>query len=175
MASLFPGALDAHPTNHTDNESMGTIHATVHNDIADAINKIEAELGADPSGVNYTTVKARLAAPRILPFSKSGALSVAVGASRFYVPFTCTIVSIQAMVGTSPTGATLIVDVNKNGTTVFTTQANRPTVAAAGNVSGAAVPNVTALAAGDYISVDIDQVGSTVPGSDLIVNILYTL
>jgi hypothetical protein len=50
---------------------------------------------------------------------------------------------------------------------MFTTQANRPTVAAGSNVSSVAVPNVTALAAGDYFTVDIDQIGSTVAGADL--------
>ena len=70
---------------------------------------------------------------------------------------------------TAPTGASIVVDVNKNGTTIFTTQANRPTVAAAGNVSGQAVPDVTSLAVGDYLTVDIDQVGSTIAGADLVV------
>jgi hypothetical protein len=57
--------------------------------------------------------------------------------------------------------------VNINGITAFTTQANRPTVAAGNNVSSVAVPNTTALAEGDYLTVDIDQIGSTLPGADL--------
>jgi hypothetical protein len=66
------------------------------------------------------------------------------------------------------------VDVNKNGTTIFTTQANRPTVVAAANATAAdAVPDVTAIASGDYLTVDRDQVGSATPGSDLTVFVRY--
>ena len=76
--------------------------------------------------------------------------------------------------GTAPTGQAILVDVNKNGVTLFTTQANRPTIAAAAfqDVSEA-VPDVTAIAAGDYLTVDIDQVGSAVLGADLTVNIRW--
>lgn len=61
-------------------------------------------------------------------------------------------------------------DINKNGTTIFTTQANRPAVAISGFVSGrVANMDVTALVSGDYLTVDIDQVGSTITGQDLVV------
>jgi hypothetical protein len=92
---------------------------------------------------------------------------------RYRIPFAAVIESVAATVGTAPTGASLIVDVNKNGTTIFTTQANRPTVAISGNASSDAVPDVTAVAAGDYITVDVDQIGSTVAGSDLCVILRY--
>jgi hypothetical protein len=65
--------------------------------------------------------------------------------------------------------------VNKNGTTIFTTQANRPTIAISGNTDESGVPDVTALADGDYLEVDIDQIGSTVAGSDLTVQIYMTV
>lgn len=67
----------------------------------------------------------------------------------------------------------MIFDVNKNGTTIFTTQGNRPTIAISGNADNASVPDVTAFAAGDYITVDVDQVGSTIQGSDAVVEIEY--
>jgi hypothetical protein len=67
------------------------------------------------------------------------------------------------------------VDVNHNGTTIFTTQSNRPTIAASGfyDESGTADGDVT-VAAGEYLTVDVDQVGSTIAGSDLTVGIRYT-
>jgi hypothetical protein len=98
---------------------------------------------------------------------------VKTGAARYYLEATWAIVKVRASVGTAPTGAAVIVDVNKNGTTIFTTQANRPTIAAAGNASSDAVPDITAVAAGDYITVDVDQIGSTVAGSDLCVILRY--
>jgi hypothetical protein len=108
----------------------------------------------------------------VLPaFSVSGAAAVASYALRLYVPVACTISQIRASVGTAPTGSSLIVDVNKNGTTLFTTQSARPTIAV-GMFTVTAVPAVKTLAAGDYLTVDVDQVGSTVSGSDLTVQVV---
>ena len=59
MASGYPAALDTLATNKTDATPSTTDHAAHHNDLADAINKIEAELGVDPSG-SYTSVVNRL-------------------------------------------------------------------------------------------------------------------
>lgn len=104
-------------------------------------------------------------------FFQAGTLTT--GSGSFKLPFTldAEIVSVQLAVGTSPTGADLIVDVNKNGTTVFTTQANRPTVpdGDANGVGAEAVPDVTAVSEGDYLTIDIDQIGSSVAGEDLTV------
>ncbi|MGH3375974.1 MAG: hypothetical protein ACRDP6_14645 [Actinoallomurus sp.] len=106
--------------------------------------------------------------------SLPGTLTISTGKGRIYndTGVTLTIRSVRASVGTAPTGASLIVDVNKNGTTIFTTQANRPTVAISGNTSGKVTNmDVTTLADGDYITVDIDQIGSTVAGADLVVQV----
>lgn len=81
------------------------------------------------------------------------------------------ITEVRAYVDTAPTGATLIVDVNKNGTTIFTTQANRPTVAINGNASTTVAPDVTAVAVGDRLTGDLDQIGSGTAGSDLYLTI----
>lgn len=59
MASNYPGALDTLATNKTDTTPMGFDHPQHHDDMADAINKIEAELGINPSGI-FSTVAARL-------------------------------------------------------------------------------------------------------------------
>jgi hypothetical protein len=77
--------------------------------------------------------------------------------------------SVTIRVSTAPTGSALTVDVNKNGTTIFTTQGNRPSISAGSKTNTSAAPNVNTLAAGDYLTVDVDAIGSTVPGSDLVV------
>lgn len=103
-------------------------------------------------------------------FSRPGVLAVAVGQGQFYVTRASTITGVVMAVGTAPTGATILCDVNKNGTTVFTTQGNRPSIAiSAFKVAANASPDVTSLAVGDLLSVDIDQVGATIAGSDLTV------
>lgn len=103
-------------------------------------------------------------------FSSTGALSVKVGTGRFPISGgTYTIAGVVATVGTAPTGSAIIVDVDKNGTTIYGTQANRPTIAAGSNSASGGNPSVTTVTTGDYLTVDIDQIGSTVSGSDLVV------
>lgn len=109
-----------------------------------------------------------------LAYSDTGSLTTLVGTMRIYndTANSWTILSVRASAGTAPTGASIIIDINKNGTTIFTTQGNRPTIAAAANTSGKVTNmDVTTVAAGDYLTVDIDQVGSTVAGSDLVVQV----
>jgi hypothetical protein len=60
MTSAYPAALDTLAKNKTDATTTATDHAAHHNDLADAANKIEAELGVDPSG-SFATVAARFA------------------------------------------------------------------------------------------------------------------
>ncbi len=88
------------------------------------------------------------------------------------VPFACNVQQItmlRRLAGVS-SGST-IVDVNKAASggapvTLYTTQGNRPTITQAqGNRKAiiATVPDITALAAGDYISVDVDTVEDGFP------------
>lgn len=104
-------------------------------------------------------------------FSVTGTVAVAVGKSRIYLEGNYTVDTVRTAVNTAPTGAALIVDVNKNGTTIYTTQTARPQIAAAANSANGNSPAVTTYVAGDYITVDVDQVGSTVAGADLTVTV----
>lgn len=128
---------------------------------------------ADPSAAqdiatkNYVDTKAVLVAP----FTMAGTVTVKTGTSRYYVESARTISRVRTAVGTAPTGATLIVDVKKNGTTIFTTQANRPAIAISGFTATVTNMDITAVAAGDYLTVDVAQIGSTVAGADLTVQI----
>jgi len=106
--------------------------------------------------------------------SKEGTIGVTGGALR--VPFrqNAKIISVSAMVDTAPTGASLIVDlIDSAGTTMFTTQPNRPTILATQNMSDEEVPDVTDVDANSYVIVQVDQIGSTEPGQDLTVLIRW--
>lgn len=108
-------------------------------------------------------------------FYKSGTLSTATGTQYLPVDGTYTITGVRLAVGTAPAGASIIVDIKKNNVTIFTTQANRPSVAAGATSAGpGAAPDVTSLSAGDLLSVDIAQVGSTTAGSDLTVVLIVS-
>lgn len=108
-----------------------------------------------------------LVSPLIITGSQAGALVATFGQVPYIVTQASTIQSVRCAVGTTPTGQAIIVDINKNGASIFTTQANRPSITAGTILSAAAVPDVTALAVGDLITFDVDQVGSTAAGADL--------
>jgi hypothetical protein len=57
--SVYPGSLDSFATNLADSTPMAVNHASHHDGLADAVNKIEAELGVNPKG-GSATVAARL-------------------------------------------------------------------------------------------------------------------
>lgn len=59
MASTYPDALDNLPTNRANDTSMLDNHPQDHDDLADAVNNIEAEFGLTPRG-QFATVKERL-------------------------------------------------------------------------------------------------------------------
>lgn len=110
-------------------------------------------------------------------FALPGTLTVAAGAGPYPVTYPARVTGVVVRVGTAPTGtvsspiagASLVCDVNKNGSSVFTTQANRPRVAEFGFLSPTAVPDTAAatLVAGDWLTVDVDYIGSTIAGANL--------
>lgn len=109
-----------------------------------------------------------------ISFSYAGNLATGTGTFRWYNRTGArTIVGSWASAATAPATQAAIFDVNKNGTTIYTTQGNRPQVAAAGN-GGAltAAPDVTSLADGDYLTIDIDQIGTGTVGADAVVGVL---
>jgi hypothetical protein len=68
VTSSYPTSLDAISTGKTDGTSTGSSdHAGHHNDLADAVNKIEAELGTNPSGA-AADVATRLSALNFTSF-----------------------------------------------------------------------------------------------------------
>jgi hypothetical protein len=107
----------------------------------------------------------------LLPFSNTGTLAVTTGTHRLYLEHPGTITSVRAAVGTAPVGASVIVDVKKNGTTIFTTSGHRPTIAASTFTALATGIDVPTVSAGDYLTVDITQIGSTTAGADLTVTV----
>jgi len=107
----------------------------------------------------------------IFTFVVAGLLIVGSSPIRLHAPRACTVDNVTVAVGGAPLGSSVIVDVNRNGETIFTTQGNRPEIAASGLEDLSSVPDVTAIAQNDVITIEVDQTGSTVPGSDLVVQV----
>jgi hypothetical protein len=109
----------------------------------------------------------------LLTFDQPGTLRLGTGLSSLRFPVAVRLLSVAATAGRAPTGAAILVDVNLNGITIFTGQAGRPQIAAGATASSDAQPDVTSVSAGDSLTCDIDQVGSSFAGSDLTVIVRY--
>ncbi len=100
-----------------------------------------------------------------ISFFIPGASVVGTSQASALVPSAMTISHVKVYSTTAPVGATLFVDVNVNGTTIFTTQANRPGVLTTAFAANSGIPDgTTVLAAGDRITIDVDAIGSTTAG-----------
>jgi len=105
-----------------------------------------------------------------------GNLEISSNPLRIYNRFGTaqTITEVFIATDASPTGSSIIVDIHKNGTAIFSNQANRPVIVDDGSTTGYTTSiDVSNWAIGDYITAHIDQVGSTTPGSNLVVHILH--
>ena len=107
-----------------------------------------------------------------------GSLSVTTGLLNFYNLSSTTLAfqEVHFAVNTAPTGADLICDVNKGVggllTSIFAS-ANRPKIVAGAYTGKSTTFSITTFDDDDYLTIDIDQVGSSVAGSNLVVTILF--
>jgi hypothetical protein len=87
-----------------------------------------------------------------------------------------TITGIKLSANTAPTGSTAVVDVNKNGTTILSTKLSLD-AGEKTSITAASQPVLTGatIAADDEITIDIDQVGSTVAGAGFKVYFIGTI
>ena len=111
-------------------------------------------------------------ADQMLTMHHKGALTTGVK-QIMRLPFAGKVTYVTAAVGTAPAGSSIILDINKNGTTMYTTQGNRPTIAAAATSVTATNPDVLTWAAGDRLSVEVDQIGSGTAGANLTLCVSY--
>ena len=106
---------------------------------------------------------------------ESTALTSGAAKATFRMPFAMAITQVKASVNTAPTGSTLIVDINENGTSILSTKlsidASEKTSTTAAT---AAVISDSALADDAEITIDIDQIGASVAGAGLKITIIGT-
>lgn len=96
------------------------------------------------------------------------ALTTGANRVRFRMPFAATLLAVRASVNTAPTGSTLIVDINEDGTSVLGTKLSiDATEFSSTTAASAATITDSSLADDAEISIDIDQIGSTVAGAGL--------
>lgn len=124
------------------------------------------------NGVTLTSATAREEVLVLAASDETTNLTTGTEKLTFRMPYAMTVGDVRISVSSNPTGSTLTVDVNESGTTIFST---RPTIDASEETSttAAALPVLsdTSLADDAEITIDIDQIGSTIPGRGLKVTI----
>lgn len=103
----------------------------------------------------------------------AGAQTATTDVAGFVAPAKMKLVGVRAKALTGNTGADLLIDIHNGGTTIFTTQSNRVTIADGATEGAAGTIELPVLDEGDVITVDVDQVGSTVAGSDVFLTFAY--
>lgn len=104
------------------------------------------------------------------------ALTTGTNKVTFEAPYSATITGIGASLTTAPTGSILIADVNVAAGSVMATDKLDIDVSEKTTRTGATAPVITntTVTAGDIITVDIDQIGSTIAGAGLKIYITHT-
>lgn len=100
-------------------------------------------------------------------------LTTGTAKRTFRMPFAMTLTDVRASVTTAPTGANLVVDINEGGATILSTKLSiDATEKTSTTAATAAVISDAALADDAEITIDIDQIGSTVAGAGLKVTLI---
>jgi hypothetical protein len=125
----------------------------------DGVKQMWAQAGDGPRALMVTTDPGTDDLGIILPpLSVPGtATAPAIGRARLYNDTTATLLvaAVRASVGTPPAADTVI-DILRNGTSVFSTPENRPTISAGEYTSGKVEPlDTVTLAPDDYLTADI--------------------
>lgn len=117
-----------------------------------------ADTAITPQFTNARSVDA------VLEHYSAAALTTGTAKYEWIVPFFARILTVIIDSETASSGGADddIIDVNINGTTIFTTQANRPTLTKTNTGAWTEItPEVDIVRPGDIISYDVDQIDTT--------------
>lgn len=176
---------DAENVNYTDlNGNFSTIYNEFNGSISN--DNIDASAAIEESKISFNTSTGHdhdgtdsKAIPKAIVFTVTGTLTTGTSVAPVLLSTgSLTISKAYVNVKTAPSGADLIVDIDKssdNGSTWTsiwnTNQANRVKVAD-GSTSGTETSfDTTSLSESDLLRLNIDQVGSTTAGADLTVTV----
>lgn len=103
----------------------------------------------------------------------STAITTGTAKRTFRMPYAFTVTEVRASVNTAPTGSTIVIDINESGTTILSTKLSID--ASEKTSTTAATPAVISdgsLADDAEITIDFDQVGSTIAGAGVKVTLI---
>ena len=106
-----------------------------------------------------------------LPYTVLGVLSPGSGSLRLYVEDDIVIDTVRASVGTAPVGGDIVIDILLDGATSVFSDISLNTTIPDGDNTGVSSPDNNIVPKGHFITMDILNVGATVAGSDLVVQV----
>ena len=146
--------------------------------VSDVLNAASNVIITGAASVGGNPVYTKANAPyQTQTFNFTGVVAVYTSSARLYndTGAARSVVSVRASVGTAPTGAAMIVDVRKNSTnasaTIFTGSGINIPVSTFTSGASTSFNSGSLIAAGDYLTVAVKQIGSTIAGSDLSVQV----
>lgn len=159
---------------HTSVASPGaSVGGTIRFHANTAASKIRWSM-IDPDGVSHVIASQGGSQALIIPVSdESTALTTGAGKMTFRMPYAFKLLGVRASVNTAPVGATLNIDINENGVSVLSTVLSID--AGEKTSTTAATPAVISdadIADDAEITIDIDQVGSSVAGAGLKITLI---
>lgn len=83
-----------------------------------------------------------------------------------------TLIEVRVVCKTAPTGAAIIIDINDDGTSIWSSGSRLQIPVGDTAASTTTITNPT-VAKGSILTIDIDQIGSTIAGADLTVILIY--
>lgn len=106
-------------------------------------------------------------------FGRDEEVDVVVGEQMFLFGFDAQLIKAYTIIRTAPQGNPVVLDINVNDVSIWTNPNDRLKILAGQNRGEVVLPTPLAIQEGDYVTVDIDEIGTTVPGANLSVFILY--
>lgn len=134
-------------------------------DSAGSVAFLTPSTGLTISGTNLTADKPT---ETIIIACSDETTAITTGTAKvtFRMPYAFTVTAVRASVTTAPTGSTILIDINESGTTILSTKlmidASEKTSTTAATP---AVISDSALADDAEMTIDFDQVGSTIAGA----------
>jgi len=120
--------------------------------------------------VDYITPTGEIVFSFAIPIDTPETVGADKGVFAFAPGVAGTIEEVYVMAKTAP-GAdkTLTIDVNKGGTTIFTTQANRPSLIGTNKTATSGAPQVTTFVKNDKFTIDVDVSTAATAIADVVV------
>lgn len=103
-----------------------------------------------------------------VPYTYEGQLNVNTGIYRKYIHNISTLNSADLFLTTAPLGSAVVISINKNDSGISTISLDSGQTVSLNNIID------ISFTQGDYLTVDIDQVGSRYSGKDLVMNLLFS-